>query len=180
MSQAQANQLTISGVLNPQATETELHFADGTILRLPTALLSQTAPRESGTGSTDEPDQILIPVVEEQLEVTKRVVETGKVYLHKSVAKYDVKLDEPLAVEQWRIERIAKNEVISETPLTRREGEATVYPVVEERLVLTKELVLVEEIHVTRAVSERRDVRTIVLRRESMDIERKNLLNPPS
>ena len=91
-----------------------------------------------------------------------------------------MKLDEPLAVEQWKVERVAKHEVVEEAPPTRREGETTIYPVVEERLVLTKELVLVEEIHVTRAVSERRDTQTVVLRRETLQVERENPANHPS
>ena len=179
MSEAQTNQITISGVLDPKKTETDFHFADGRVIRLPTALLERTPARESEPESTGEVGQISIPIVEEQLEVAKRVVLTGKVYLRMSVDTYDIKLDEPLAVEQWRIERVAKNVVVGEAPATRLEGQTTVYPVIEERLVLTKELVLVEEIHVTRAVSERRDTQTVVLRREKLKVDREDVSSRP-
>ena len=43
MSEAQANQLSVSGMLDPQNAETDFRFSDGRIVRLPTALLQQTA-----------------------------------------------------------------------------------------------------------------------------------------
>lgn len=169
--QEQANQLYISGVLNAEAFETELRFADGRVVRVPTDLLAPSAAQQTPGNA----DRALIPVIEEQLKITKRIVETGKVHLHKVTETYDVQLDEPLAIAEWRIERIPKHEVIGETPATRQEGETTVYPVVEERLVLIKELVLVEEIRITPCVSERRDTQTVVLRREKMNVEREDL-----
>lgn len=165
--------MSFVGNLDLSKPETELHFTDGRIVRVPTALLQQeTFPQPlSGTPLTGE-DAILVPLIEEQLQVAKRTVETGKVRLHKSVEAYDVMLNEPLAVNTWKVERVARHEVVADAPSVRQEGSTTIYPLLEERLIITKELILVEEIHVTRELSERQDTQTVTLRRENLTVER--------
>lgn len=168
------NTITVVGYLDLNAPETELCFADGRIVRLPTVLLQQPQPFANTQDGDPVADKtVLIPLVEEQLQVGKRTVETGKVYLQKSSEAFEVVLDETLAVNTWRVERVPRNDVVTELPAPRQEGSTTIYPLVEERLVLTKELVLVEEIRVTRELSERRDSQTVTLRRETLRVERK-------
>jgi stress response protein YsnF len=61
---------------------------------------------------------------------------------------------------------------ITETPPIRTEGEVTIVPIVEERLVVEKRLFLVEELHLTReTVLEHVEIPE-VLRRTRVDIER--------
>ena len=171
-----SNTLSVIGNLDLTAAETDLRFADGRIVRVPTALLQQEQAFGSlQPASLSSDDTILIPLVEERLEVGKRTVETGKVHLQKSSEAYDVTLNEPLAVSTWNIERVPRNEVVAEHPAARQEGSTTIYPLIEERLVLTKELVLVEEIRVTREISERRDTQTVKLRRETLSVDREPL-----
>ncbi len=172
-----SNTLSVAGNLDMNASETELRFADGRIVRVPTALLQQEQAFGSlRPASLSADDTILIPLVEERLEVGKRTVETGKVHLQKSSEAYDVTLNEPLAVNTWKVERVPKNEVVAEAPASRQDGSTTIYPIVEERLILTKQLVLVEEIHVTRELSERRDTQTVTLRRETLSVDREPVL----
>jgi uncharacterized protein (TIGR02271 family) len=167
------NTVSVVGNLDLNALDTELHFADGRIVRVPTSLLQQdhafAGPQATGV-ATDA--TILIPLVQEQLQVGKRTVETGKVQLQKSSEAYDVTLDESLAVSIWKVERVPMNEVVERAPASRQEGSTTIYPLVEERLVLTKQLVLVEEIRVTQEFSERRDTQTVTLRRETLSVDR--------
>ena len=170
------NTLSVVGNLNMNASETELRFADGRIVRVPTAFLQQEqAFANSQPAGLPPEDTILIPLVEERLEIGKRTVETGKVRLQKSSEAYDVTLDEPLAVSTWSVERVPRNETVAEHPAPRQEGSTTIYPLIEERLVLTKELVLVEEIRVTRELSERRDTQTVTLRRETLSVDRESV-----
>ena len=117
----------------------------------------------------------VIPLIEEQLLVGKQTVETGKVRLIKSVQEHQQALDEPLAVRTFDIERIILNHPVDAAPGIRHEGEVTIYPVVEEQLVLTKQLILREEIRVTQRDTERRDNQVVTLRREHLLIEREDL-----
>lgn len=76
----------------------------GTRDRIPTDLLQLRPPHTSSqlaSSATESP--IVIPFVEEQLQVAKRILETGKVRLEKSAEAYEVRLDEPLVVlPSWR------------------------------------------------------------------------------
>ncbi len=162
--------LEVVGTVRMEEPYTDLRMADGKIVRLPTHMFMPAqvpdAPAAAGR------DKNVIPVMEETLSVAKRVVETGKVVLRKSVEEREQALDVPLAVRTYEVERVALDRVVKGLPETRQEGATTVYPVVEERLVVLKELVLVEEIRVTERESERRDTRTVALKREHVEVER--------
>ena len=110
--------------------------------------------------------------MEETLRVGRRTLETGKVRLRKSVHDFETELNEVLAYRTFDIERIVLNQPIESAPSVRQEGDTTVYPIVEEQLILTRQLVLKEELRVTRRDAERLDNRTVTLRRESIEIER--------
>ena len=168
--------VSIIGNLNTADAFTEIQFPDGRILRLPTAMLEAERAVEGAKGSsTSGQGTMIVPVIEEQLEITKRTVDTGKVSLETTVETFDVTIDEPLAVTSWNVERVAFGHVVQTVPPVREEELTTIYPVLEERLVWAKELILVEEIRVTRESSERRVPQIVTLRREHIDIQRKNL-----
>ena len=116
-------------------------------------------------------DQV-IPLMSEQLEVSTRTVETGTVRLSKHTEERTETLDIPLTRVQWQVEHVPVNRVVGEKPDIRQEGETTVYPVVEERLVVLRELVLLEEVRVTRIASTKQDTSSYVLRRETLAEER--------
>lgn len=99
-----------------------------------------------------------------------------RILLEKTAEAYDLTLDEPLAVSSWKVDKVVLGHVVQTAPPVREEDLTTIYPVLKERMVLTKELVLVEEIRVTREFSERRDPQMFTLRREHLDIQRKDLV----
>ncbi len=178
---AMTNVLTTSGRLDAAKTETEIHLPDGRTVRVPTALLlggnepvGESAFRNSNDALAAG-EMTRIPVVEERLEIGKRTLVTGKVLLEKQVQEYDEALDVPLAVRSYDIERVVLNRPVETAPGVRQEGETTIYPLVEEQLVLTTQLVLKEEVHVTRRDTERRDTRTVTLKRESMVVTREEV-----
>ncbi len=169
------NVLIASGELDPRNPQTELRLPGGKVLRIDTAfLLQQTAeelPVFAGSGPV-APETVLIPIVEERLEVGKRTVVSGKVLLEKHVHAYDERLDVPLAVRTFDVERVVLNQPVDKSPEVRVDGETTIYPIVEEQLVLTTQLILKEELRVTQRDTERRDTRTVTLKRESITVTR--------
>ena len=72
----------------------------------------------------------------------------------------------------YDIEHIVFNQPVDVAPGIRTEGETTIYPLIEEQLVLTKQLILKEEIRVTRRETHRRDTQSVTLRRERLVVER--------
>jgi len=116
---------------------------------------------------------LVIPVVEERLEVSRERVETGRVRISKSVEAREVVVDDPLKRESVRVEHVPINQVVTgEVPRVREEGDVTVIPILEERVVTRTELVLVEEVRIHRDHSEYHDPQRVTLRKEVVAVER--------
>lgn len=120
------------------------------------------------------PNKLHIPVVEEELRVGRRTVETGRgVRLHKTVAEEHVRIDETLAHEELEIERVPIDAwVEGDLPKRRYEDETLVIPVLEEVLVVQKRVRLKEEIRITATARQQPASERVVLRREQISVER--------
>lgn len=116
----------------------------------------------------------VIPIIEEQLQVGKRVVETGTVRLQRHSIEHVESLELPLETVSWSVERVAKNEPVNEVPAPRHEGDYIFYPVVEERVVITRQLVLVEEVRISRNVTHEQKKIDVSLRRDELIVERQS------
>jgi uncharacterized protein (TIGR02271 family) len=133
-------------------------------LKAERAMLERAAPQRV--------EERVIPVVQEEMTVQRREVETGRVRVRKTVSEDHVRVNEAITTEHVITERVPIGEVVSEAPATRHEGDVLVIPVVEERLVVRRELVLVEEIRLTRRRDARPSVQDVTLRRENVVVER--------
>lgn len=113
-----------------------------------------------------------VPVVEEQIQVGSHEVTTGRVILSKKVEERDELVDVPLLAENYRIERVPLNLTVDAPPGVRRVGDTTIIPVIEEIAVVKKQLVLREELHITRVRNEVRRPQRVTLKRETIDVMR--------
>jgi uncharacterized protein (TIGR02271 family) len=114
--------------------------------------------------------QQVVPVMQEQLEVSKVKVETGAVRVRKIVHEDVQTLDVPLEREELSVTRVPVNKVVEAKFHSRQEGDTLVIPVFRE--VVTRHLVLVEEVRVTtRRVSDNSTQR-VTVRREEAVVER--------
>jgi uncharacterized protein (TIGR02271 family) len=128
----------------------------------------------SQTSATAPDAKAAIPVIEEQLDIQKRIVDTGKgVRLHKAISEREETIDVPVRRETCDIQTIPINQILDEgvTPAPRVEGNTTVIPVVEEVIVLQKRLRLKEEIRITRRVEEESETHTVTLKSERVTVE---------
>ena len=169
------NVLRATGGFDAGVENTELCLEDGRTLRIATSLLTGASLTQDDVQMSSvlhDDGHITVPVVEEHLTVSKRIVPTGTVRLRKTVQEFETDLNEPLAVRTYDVERVILNTPIEKAPDVRHEGDTTIYPLVEEQLILTKQLVLKEEIRVTKRDTERIDTQTVTLRREHVEIER--------
>jgi stress response protein YsnF len=127
---------------------------------------------QQGPASAAKED-VVIPVIEERLEIGRRTVETGGVVrVHKHVDEVPTEVRESLVTEHVDTERVPIGRVLQEPVGIRHEGDVTIIPVIEERLVIRKELVLVEEIRLTRRREVREAREQVTLRRERVTVER--------
>ena len=113
-----------------------------------------------------------IPMVEEQVHISKRVVETGRVRVHSRVVEDQQELTETLASESVSVERVPIGRDIDAVPAVREEDGVTIIPVAEERLVVTRQLVLREEIHLIKTRNEEEVKVPVSLKRTEIEIER--------
>lgn len=113
-----------------------------------------------------------VPVLEEQVHVGSHEVATGRVVLSKKVEERNELVSVPLASENYRIERVPLNLAVDAPPAVRRVGDTTIIPVIEEVAVVKKQLVLREELHITRLRTEVRQPQRVTLKRERVDVTR--------
>ena len=124
----------------------------------------------------DDPvfDDLTLSLVEERLDVARRRVPNG--FVRVSTATEVVEEIAEVELDRYSVEvtRVPMGRVVDTRPLARAEGDTTIVSVVEERLVLVKQLVLVEELHI-RHVIEREMAREVVtLRRQRATVERRD------
>lgn len=117
-------------------------------------------------------DKITIPVVQEEIILGKKVVETGKVRISKKISEHQETVNLPLFHEDVSVERVAVNKIIDSPPSVRQEGDITIIPVLEEQIVVQKQLVLVEELHVKRRIVETTHNEEVLIRKENVYVER--------
>ena len=119
-------------------------------------------------------EELVIPVGIEELHVAKRKVVRGVVHVRTRVQTREQVVDEPLLHEEVTVERIAiDKEIRGEIPQATEKNGVLIIPVIEEVLVITKQLRLKEEIRVIRKSTKVRKPEKFELRREHIEIERR-------
>ncbi len=131
-----------------------------------------TAPLGQEESRSDAPSTIVIPVIEEQMHVRTELVETGRVRVSKRVHEETQTIDTPVTHEVVDVQRVPINQVVTEVPLSRQEGDTLILPVVREEVVTSIRLVLVEEVRITRKQQQATDHQTVTLRHETVSIDR--------
>lgn len=117
-------------------------------------------------------DDLIIPVIEEQAHVTKRVSDTEHVRVSTTPVSEEVVVRDAVRQQHVEVTRIPIGREVAEAPLTRTEGDTTIVPVLEERLVVEKKLFLVEEVHLRVTTRHESVEMPTTLRRTRVDVER--------
>ena len=120
----------------------------------------------------EEQDRQVIPIVEETVRVDKREVVSGKVRVRTEVESVDQVVRETLTGETVEVTRVPIDRRVEHVPDIRTENDVTILPVVEERLVVEKQLFLKEELHIRRNVTTEAVEVPVTLRRERAIVER--------
>src|SRR5271154_3020646 len=94
--------------------------------------------------------ETVIPLLEEELSVAKRVVETARVRVSRITHDHEQIVEEMLQHEKVEVERVPVGRPVDAMPSIRQEGDVTIIPVVEEVLKVERRLVLKEEVHIRR------------------------------
>jgi stress response protein YsnF len=122
-------------------------------------------------------EELRIPIVEEEARLFKRSVETERVSVRTSTEEQDVIVRDTVEREHVEVTRVPVNREVATPPEIRTEGEVTIVPIVEERLVVEKRLFVIEELHLRRTRSSDAVALPATLRRTRVDVAREDL-NP--
>ncbi len=112
--------------------------------------LPQSIDLTSQSKDIKDIEDVVVPVLKEELEVHKELRKTGTVRILKTVRELEETINENLTSETVDVQRVPMNLIVDSPPPIRTEGEVTVIPVVKEELVVTKQLRLIEELRVTK------------------------------
>jgi uncharacterized protein (TIGR02271 family) len=117
-------------------------------------------------------DTITLPVVQEEFDVGKRVVDTGRVRVSTRTTEHEELVQMPVEREDVIVERVAVGRAVDAPLDVRVEGDVTIVPVHEEVIVVQRQLMLKEELHIRRRVTTAEATQAVVLRRQDVHVER--------
>ncbi|HET6566360.1 MAG TPA: YsnF/AvaK domain-containing protein [Rhodothermales bacterium] len=151
---------------------------DGTY-RLRGTFTDWARPHRREAHPAESEEATVVPVSEESVRIERRARETGRVRVSKHITERTEHIDEPILHDEVEVKRIPVGRILERPVGTRHTGDTTIIPVLEERLVIQKQLILKEEIHVTRRTTTARKVQDVPLRTEEVDVARIPPSNQP-
>ena len=125
-----------------------------------------------GQHPPDHAGETVLPLMAEELTVSRQVVETGRVQIARVTHQREQLIDEVLARETAEIERTPIGRHVDTMPAVREEGDTIVIPIVEELLVVERRLFLKEEVRIRRVRSTERHQETVTLRHHEAVVTR--------
>lgn len=116
--------------------------------------------------------ETVLPVIQEELVVFNERHLTGVVRAETHVESEEKTVDIPLHRDEVDVQREARNEVLAAPLEPWYEGDTLVLPVMEEVVVVQKQVVLKELVRITRKRSETIEQKRVTLRRQRVDVTR--------
>lgn len=115
--------------------------------------------------------ETVLPLYAEEVSVARRSVEQ-RVQVHVRTVTHEHPVDEVLTHERVEVERVPVGRPVDAIPPDRQEGDTTVISVVEEVVVVHRQLVLREELRVRRVRVTEHHRETVSLRVQQASVER--------
>jgi len=116
--------------------------------------------------------QIVLPLHEEKIQVGKQRVVTGSVRISTVTREHEHLVDELLAREDVEIQRRPVGREVTRAPAIRRAGNTIIIPMIEEVLVVSRRLVVKEEIRVRLVRKKERSRQRVTLRKQELIVSR--------
>lgn len=158
------------------AEEVRVQLENGRVLILPLALLRrETATRyhvDHTFEALSEEGRTVIPVIKEEVKIKKKRVPVSTVHIDKTVHEEPKKIEETLSSEEVEVKNVPINRPVDEAKPARIDGDTLIVPLYEEVLVIRKQLMLREEVHISKKEVHKRESETVTLRREEVTVER--------
>jgi uncharacterized protein (TIGR02271 family) len=115
-------------------------------------------------------DDRTLELREEELLVRREMREVGEAEIRTRVEEVPARLEVEAYAEEVEVEHVPVGEIVSQRRDPYEDGDVLVVPVYEEQLVVTKRLVLREQLRIRRVRTTQRQLFEDTLRREHADI----------
>ncbi|WP_424519089.1 YsnF/AvaK domain-containing protein [Rubrivirga sp.] len=165
------------GVVESESDErVRVRLPHGSVLDLPVDMVSRDPEggfkaavsfSDLNAGATQ-----VLREVEETLDVSTRTVERGRVVARAITDSRDHPVDAAGWRETVEVDRVPINRVVDAVEDVRVEDGVTIVPVYEEVLVVHKQLMLREELHLSTRREEVPGPASVTLRRQRVEVER--------
>ncbi len=120
----------------------------------------------------DNGNDVVVPVVAEELHADAVPVETGGVRVTKHIETHDEVLAQELRKTHVDVKRVKTNRVVDGPQPVQRTGKTLIVPVTSEVLRIEKQWVVTEEIHITEREEREAVEQKVEVKREVPVIER--------
>src|SRR5919199_3877796 len=120
-------------------------------------------------GRTEE-DQV-IELRQEELVPHTEMQEVGEARIRTWIQEVPARLEVDAYTEEVEVEHVPVGQVVSERKPPWQEDDVLIVPIYEEQLVVSKRLVLREQVRVRRVGTQRRELFEDTLRRERLEVE---------
>jgi uncharacterized protein (TIGR02271 family) len=117
--------------------------------------------------------ELKISLAEEQLTVRKTSRKAGELVLRREVTEQVQTVPVDLNFEEVQVERVTVNRPLprGRRPVPRQEGDTLIVPIVEEEIVVSKRLIVREEVRITKRRLERHEEISDTVRKQELHIE---------
>jgi uncharacterized protein (TIGR02271 family) len=124
--------------------------------------------------------QAVVQLREETLVAQKQWVEAGAVLITKELEERTETVPVEIGYEEVHVDRVQVNRALAEgeQAVPRQEGDTFIVPIVEEEIVVTKRLVVREELRITKRRMARHEELTGTVRAERVNIETTGSIKP--
>ena len=110
--------------------------------------------------------ETVLPLRAEEITVSRRKVAIATVRVSTTTHTHEEAVEAALTHERFEVEHVPVGRFVEAAPAVREEGDVTIMPILEERLVIERRLFLKEEVHIRRVRITSRHVETVQLRRQ--------------
>jgi uncharacterized protein (TIGR02271 family) len=119
----------------------------------------------------EQPDDRTLELREEELVVERRMRDVGEASIQTRVDEVPARLEVEARVEEVEVEHVPVGQVVSERTEAYQDGDVLVVPIYEEQLVVTKRLVLREQLRIRRVTTTQRQLFEEILKKERVVVE---------
>lgn len=136
--------------------------------------LLEPSPAVLATSNAGAVESEVLALHAEMVVVSKQV-RRALVRATRTTNSRDTIVEQDLAREQVVVERVPVGRVVEAVPPIRQEGDVTIMSVVEEEVVVTRRLILKEEVHMRRVHAVEHFTETVSLREQQVEVTRTDL-----